>query len=503
MSDALRFDREQYEVKTCKLDGYSITYRAFTGLNYCEKPVDAIQKLNLFVPEVYYQGGTLNGYSLSTAPIFMPNTAGGYMPGPVDEPGKDRHGHPNSIFKALEHGYVVAAAGVRGRTTGKRSHEFFEGGKGEIPGTDTGKMVGKAPALIVDMKAAIRYLRHNRDIIPGDTEHIITNGTSAGGALSALAGATGNSPDYAPYLEAIGAADERDDIFAASCYCPIHNLEHADTAYEWQFCGNNAFYRTRRVETEHGIEWVPFSGNMTEKQIALSKALKTLFPAYLNSLTLTDSEGNALTLDENGEGSFKEYVRSFVLKSAQKELDTHDAANRLNWLAVAGSEVEKQAALTIKDGKAVALDWDVFVKNITRMKTAPAFDALDLNSPENEEFGTEEIKARHFTAFAKEHSEAKGEVADAQVVKMLNPTRYIGEADTAKYWRIRHGAFDRDTSLAIPVILAILLENKGYDVDFFLPWGLPHSGDYDLEELFRWIDAICRNRDDLCKQDSI
>lgn len=56
----------------------------------------------------------------------------------------------------------------------------------------------------------------------------------------------------------------------------------------------------------------------------------------------------------------------------------------------------------------------------------------------------------------------------------------IGRADTAKYWRIRHGSFDRDTSLAIPVILATMLENNGCDVDFHLPWGLPHSGDYDI-----------------------
>lgn len=492
MSDTLYFDKDRYEIKTCELDGSSIRYRAYMGLDYCEKPVDDIQKLNLFVPEVYYQGGELNGYSLTTAPIFMPNTVGGYMPGPTDEPGLDRHGHANSIFKALEHGYVVAAAGVRGRTTGKRSTEFFEGSKAEISGTETGKMVGKAPALIVDMKAVVRYLRHNKDVIPGDTEHIITNGTSAGGALSAMTGATGNSPDYAPYLEAIGAADERDDIFAASCYCPIHNLENADAAYEWLFCGCNDFYRTKHVKTEHGVERVPFRGEMTEKQIAVSKELKALFPAYLNSLGLTDREGNALTLDENGEGSFKEYVRSFILASAQKELDGHDSADRLGWLAVAGSEVEKQDCLTVENGKAVALDWDGFVKKITRMKATPAFDALDLNSPENEEFGTEEIKAKHFTPFSQEHSEAQGELADERIIKMLNPVRYIGEADTAKHWRVRHGAFDRDTSLAVPVILATILENRGYDVDFCLPWGLPHSGDYDLEELFAWIDRICR-----------
>ena len=55
----------------------------------------------------------------------------------------------------------------------------------------------------------------------------------------------------------------------------------------------------------------------------------------------------------------------------------------------------------------------------------------------------------------------------------------------------RYGSFDRNTALAIPVILATTLKNRGYDVDFHLPWGLPHSGDYDLDELFAWIDSIC------------
>ena len=37
----------------------------------------------------------------------------------------------------------------------------------------------------------------------------------------------------------------------------------------------------------------------------------------------------------------------------------------------------------------------------------------------------------------------------------------------------------------------VLLENNGCDVDFALPWGIPHSGDYDMEELFSWIDGLC------------
>ena len=492
MSDNLRFDPSKYEVKTCELDGRSITYRAFEGIDHCANPVDPIQKLNLFVPEVYYREGALNGYTLQTAPIFAPNTVGGYMPGHADVPGRDFKGDVNAAFRALEHGYVVACPGIRGRASGRKSEEFFAGGTASADKENTGKFVGKAPALIVDMKAAVRYLRHNKGIVPGDVERIITNGTSAGGALSAMAGASGNSPDYVPYLAAIGAADERDDIFAASCYCPIHNLENADAAYEWLFSGCNEFNNRMFETADSKVRKTTLTGKLTEKQIELSKRLKKLFPVYLNSLRLTDSAGNPLTLDENGEGSFQEHIRSHILKSAQKELDTHDSANRLGMLAVKGSEVEKQSCLTIKDGKAVALDWDGFVKTITRMKPVPSFDALDLSSPENEEFGTEEINAKHFTAFAQENSEVKGELADAQIIKLLNPTKYIGEADTAKHWRIRHGAFDRDTSLAIPVILATLLENKGYDVDFFLPWGLPHSGDYDLDELFAWIDRICK-----------
>lgn len=490
--EKLIFNPSEYEVKTCTLEGRTIVYRAFEGLSYCLTPADPIQKLNLFVPEAFYEGETINGYGLYTAPIFMPNTVGGYMPGPADEPGPDHRGNINSVFEALSHGYVVACAGIRGRTSGMRSTEFFEGGKAVQSEEDTGKFVGRAPALIVDMKAAIRYLRHNRDVIPGDTEKIITNGTSAGGALSAMTGASGNSVDYEPYLKAIGAAEERDDILAASCYCPIHNLEHADAAYEWLFCGHDTYSNVRFRKVDGIVIRKGSEGEHTEKQKRVSRELKALFPDYLNSLELVDEKGNLLTLDADGEGSFKEYVKSFLLQSAQKELETHDSAHRLADLAVKGSLVDEQSCLTIENGSVKALDWDDFVTAITRMKTAPAFDALDLKSPENEEFGTETVKARHFTSYAAANSEACGEMAEEDIIKMINPLPYIGSADTAKYWRIRHGAYDRDTSLAIPVILATMLKNRGYSVDFALPWGLPHSGDYDLEELFGWIDSICR-----------
>jgi len=57
---------------------------------------------------------------------------------------------------------------------------------------------------------------------------------------------------------------------------------------------------------------------------------------------------------------------------------------------------------------------------------------------------------------------------------------------------IRYGSIDANTSTAIPLILATKLQNSGYNVDFALPWGIGHSGDYDLDELFAWTDKICQ-----------
>ena len=62
------------------------------------------------------------------------------------------------------------------------------------------------------MKAAVRYLHANDNVMPGDAKKIISNGTSAGGALSALLGASGDSNDYTDYLKQAGAAEASDAI---------------------------------------------------------------------------------------------------------------------------------------------------------------------------------------------------------------------------------------------------------------------------------------------------
>lgn len=451
--DKLEFNADQFIEEGMGWRGQSVKFRVYHNIVYVSNPVDAeYQCMNFFAPVEYFEGKSYGPYNAETAPIFFPNTVGGYMPGKPGNIPKDSSERINAIGMALLKGYVVAAPGARGRSLKDQNGQF----------------TGKAPACIVDLKAAVRYLRYNDKVMPGDAGKIISNGTSAGGALSALLGATGDNMNYEPYLTAIGAASARDDIFAASCYCPITNLDHADAAYEWQFHGLNNYN-----------SWMG-KGVLNAEQIEISAQLKALFPAYLNSLRLKKAGGTLLMLDADGEGSFKEYVKSFVIASAQKALSDGEDLSGLDWM-------------TINDGTVTDIDFDAFVAYATRMKPAPAFDALDLRSPENNLFGTATIDNQHFTLFSQEHS-ADHTLADPATVMLMNPMYYIGTPGTAmaRHWRIRHGAVDRDTSLAIPVMLAAKLRNNGADVDFALPWGQDHGGDYDLEELFAWTDQICR-----------
>lgn len=468
MTDKLIFSEKDYVVRQVEREGVVLNYRAFENILYVGNPVaDQTQRLSIYVPECYYHGETLHGYQLHDAPIFMPNTVGGYMPGPVEPPGADFRGNTNASFWALLHGYVVVSPGVRGRQMRD----------------EDGKYIGAAPAAICDLKAAVRYLRHNKKRIPGSVERIISNGTSAGGALSSLLAATGNHPDFELDLRAMGAAEERDDIFAASCYCPITNLDHADMAYEWEYYGLNDYHRVIEERPEKDGEkpkLTKIEGEMSGIQRILSEKLKVMFPEYVNSLNLRDVEGNFLMMNADGTGSFQDYVISFVKASAQRQLDRGEDLSGMNWMKIA-------------DGKVESIDFPAYVRFKSRMKTAPAFDNVNMGTPENELFGTPEIQYRHFTAFSKEHSRVNGKMAPFHQIKQMNPMYYIRdeEADKARHVRIRHGCVDRDTSLAVSAMLHAMLTEAGVDSDLAYPWGMPHAGDYDLKELFAWIDQIC------------
>jgi hypothetical protein len=488
---SLDFDTKNYSSKTLTVDNKTVNYRAYEKIVYVKNPVDTnYEIMNIYIPEEYFEGKCIGSYTTDTAPIFFPNSVGGYMPSAPGSPGQKMGGPggapddaaggaqdgakgdptggaamgaqgsgEDAASVALSKGYIVVEPGARGRTT--------QG--------DNGKYTGKAPAAIVDLKAAVRYLRYNDKVMPGTAEKIISDGTSAGGAVSALLGATGNNTDYEPYLKEIGAADAHDDIYASVDYCPITNLDNADPAYEWQFNGIN----------NYSNPMAGGAGTMTADQIKLSDELKKLFPGYVNSLGLKNTDGTTLTLDANGDGNFKNYVKSFVIASAQKALDSGTDLSGLTWIIIKGK--------TVTD-----IDFDKYNQYIKRMKSAPAFDGVDLSTGENDEFGTATIKAQNFTKFSKDNSiVSNSAMADSTIVKMMNPMNYIGTqgTTTAPYFRIRYGSVDNNTSTAIPLILATKLQNSGYNTDFALPWGIGHAGDYDLDDLFTWMDKICQGKE--------
>ena len=128
---------------------------------------------------------------------------------------------------------------------------------------------------------------------------------------------------YAFYYNETGTHQILDDVKNRVCDLGIHNLEHADAAYEWLFQKEPVFHMMKFEMSPKGPKMIPVVGELSEEQKKLSAELKAEFPAYVNSLGLKDDNGIELTLEENGEGTFKDYVMSFVSASAKKEKETH------------------------------------------------------------------------------------------------------------------------------------------------------------------------------------
>ena len=478
---SLAFDAKNYESMSTTVGNKEIKYRAFEYIPYVANPIDIDQQyMNIYVPEEYFNNGTINGYNTQTAPIFMPNAVGGYMPSQAMTP-KVENGKPNSVLYALSRGYVVASPSTRGRTN-KASD---------------GNFIGKAPAVIVDLQAATAYLHANDSAMPGNANRIITNGTSAGGGVSLLQGATGNSSDFQPYLQALGAATAATNVYAVSAYAPITNLDAADMAYEWSYNGITAFNKVTMGQGE--LPQANVGGNSAPPQrtmqrvnlntddLSYSKILSEHFPDYVNNLQLRDSLGRILKLDKNGNGTFKNYVKEFIVAAANKA-------------AAQGTDLSKHTYL-VRDNKTGAIkdiNWEAYNHFVSRSKAPGAFDSRANDTGENNLFGTSTTDNNHFTITAALHDSTANQdvyVENAKIVTMMNPMNYLGSpaATNARFYRIRYGTADSNTSVAIPLIVGTRAQNLGYRVDMATPFDVDHSGDYDLEELFNWMDNIVKN----------
>jgi hypothetical protein len=456
----------------------------------------AYQSMYVYVPQSAYGNG-------ATAIILQVNNGGWFA-----SPAQDRitegsqfvgNNDTDNTGAALKAGYVVISAGTRSR-----------GIKAE-----DASWTGKAPAVIVDAKAAVRYLRLNDAVMPGSAERIIITGTSGGGALSVAVAASGNSPDYYPDLAAIGAAGIdaagrstlRDDVFGTVAYCPITDLGHADIAYEWQF--NAVRDATNTI-----------GGQYPEDMQKASAALAAAYPAYVASLHLKREDGSPLTA-----ASLEQAIRAQVQRGTELAIARGDVIPAFGDDFVlpdrGGSKRLKNDWLTVENGKVRNIDYQKYLRFITHataLKVAPAFDATASTGHkgvigENTLFGPQNVEYVNFAEYSWNHNEMKGDgtgrddtgqdwasyVTSApgktllHQVQMSSPMGYLNTAaDAAPYWYLRHGMVDRDTSFAIEVSLYYAVRNDPSvrDVNFQLAWLKPHSGNYDVREAYAWIAGV-------------
>lgn len=478
---------------------------------YCTDPTSStLQSMNIYIPAAYMNedgtvntAGTINGYSAQTAPILYKNGIAGYMEAaPV--------AIADSEKEYMSAGFVYISVGSTGRATQ----------------AEDGTYIGKSPEGLVDLKAGVRFLKANNEVMAGNTDQIISIGTSAGGAMSALLGTTGNSKNYNDYLDAIGAVmNQTDDVYASQCYCPIIDLENADMAYEWEF----------EEDTSYDGFLVP-GGDLSEFQQALSAKLADAYVDYYNGLELQDAEGNSLQLGSDGRsGSGYDYIlgvledaaTTYLTKLENGELDvdyTIDDYLSGNYTytevdQMSGEQTEKQGKdlstfLTWDGTKATITDLDAYVASYNgRLKTCLAFDDLDMAQGENQELGDADTDTVHFSTtidplmeelkdeYPEEYSEYSSAYADlgndealTQRKYLINPSNYIGtkeECTTAQYFRIRTGTADPHTALTIGMNLALELQEKeNTTVDYAMVWDQPH-GEADYSgELTSWIKEI-------------
>jgi len=477
-----------------KVDWYVDNY-----VKYPNRPQD--QLINVYVPE----------NATKSSPIMFYVNNGGWIansyPDQTIAEGSDYDGTYDRVGVALKEGYVVVSYGCR-----SRANEPVDG-----------SYLGHSPATMTDTKAAVRYLRHNRKVLPaGDVEKIFITGTSGGGALSTLIAASGNSPDFFPSLHEIGAAGvslEEDGTYSSdsACgdnvlgvigYCPITDLGHACAAYEWLY-GD-----TRRIMYITGEMNYPFVDE--NSVLSASAALAEQYGEYIDSLGLKDEEGNPVT-----SANLKDYIAGLMHEEIDRTM-TEIGAEQMQ------KDIEKKTRrgnrvnngwLVFNDDGSYEYDLDkhlYYVAKYTTLKPAPAFSNKGLfvtHMNEDSLFGSAEVPYCPFNEYSWNNDKEDNGVGKdetgmsweeymlteegrelAMQIKMTSAIDYLleGTSDIAPYWYVRHGMDDRDTSFAVEALLfaAIRSNPKVASRNVGFAWLMPHSGDYDVPEAYSWLKSI-------------
>ena len=512
------------------------------GQVYGTSPADSsYENLSIYVPGAYLTAtlnsdgttytatvnpkGTVGEYSARTAPIVVPvNTPGYSAQSPATSYSYD------SVSQYLEAGLVYMWPGLRGTSS------------------STSTLTGDAPWGVTDLKASIRYLRYNQGVLPGATDRIFLFGMSGGGAQDTVAGASGDSPLYLPYLRSIGAAIKdahgrslSDAVAGVMAWCPITSLHEANLSYEWNM-GQFASTDTRA------------SGTWTS---AYSTDLANAWAKYLNHLDLRDERGGRLQLTESGSGvylagGYYEHLISVITTSLNEFLSyttfpyTYSTQGGPPGSGSTGTSTTYETVADYFDYLNTDSTWATYdsttntakVLNLagfvesqkTASKPVGAFDGYSREQTENGVFGLGLDDPKHFapltrdvvaanqtkyaaysdwdssygaTAYDSDFAELDDLGKDAAYrVDVYNPLYFLSPAfagyrqsQVAQHWRIRTGIMQGDTANTTEINVALALQNYGIrNVDFATVWAMAHTqAEYDngdpATNFIDWVES--------------
>jgi hypothetical protein len=469
--------------------------------------------------------GTAGAYSGRTAPIVIPVNTPGYA---AQKPATSYS--YSSVSQYLEAGQIYVWPGLRGRDS------------------STSTRSDAAPWGVTDLKAAVRFLRYNRGVLPGSTDDIVLFGMSGGGAQDTVAGASGDSPLFHPYLRTIGAAMEdaegrplSDAVAGVMAWCPITSLHEANLSYEWNM-GQFASTGTRA------------SGTWTS---AYSSDLAKAWPRYLNRLGLRDEQGRRLKLTESSSGvhlagSYYDYLIEVITTSLNNFLSDNTFPYTITTMGgppgsgQTGSSttyetVDDYIAYLNTDSTWVTYDATTNTATVsglegfvnsqkTASKPVGAFDGYSRGQTENGVFAMGLDAPSHFAPLTRDvvkanettyatysdwESDYGSSAYDSDFAKKdsvgkdmawradaYNPLYFLSPAfggyrqsQVARHWRIRTGIMQGDTANTTEINIRLALQNYGIrDVDFATVWAQAHTeaertGDATTN-FISWVESV-------------
>ena len=471
--------------------------------------------------------GTVGQYSGHTAPIVIPVNTPGY----AQQAPATSYSY-TSVSEYLEAGLIYVWPGLRGRNS------------------STSTRSDAAPWGVTDLKAAIRFLRYNRGVLPGSTDDIVLFGMSGGGAQDTVAGTSGDSPLFEPYLRTIGAAMEdahgrplSDAVAGVMAWCPITDLAEANLSYEWNM-GQFASTGTRASTT-----W----------SSAYSKDLAKAWPKYLNRLGLRDEHGRRLQLTESASGtylagSYYDHLIGVITTSLNNFLSDNTFPYTITTQGGPPGSGQTGTSTTYEtfadyiaylntDSAWVSYDATTNTATVSGLegfvnsqknanKPVGAFDgysrgqgensvfAMGLNAPSHFAPLTRDVIKANETTYAtySDWSSAYGSAAyDSDFAQKdsvgkdilwrgdaYNPLYFLSPAfdgyrrsQVAPHWRIRTGIMQGDTANTTEINVQLALLNYGIrDVDFATVWAMAHTmaertGDATAN-FISWVESVVK-----------